>query len=134
MVNGGESYRWSFGPLSAWGQYRVKDHPYHAPQFTLFLPVLNHPFRQIHKTPDKVEPTRIQDREKIMPLITCNIKPSLICSLVLFGDSRRTFFKSEHFFKRTFFQVNISLFFNSCSSKVNFSFRFKLDPEIIVRV
>ena len=93
---------------------------------TLFLPVLNHPFQQIHKTPGKVGPTRILGREKIMQLITCNIKLSFICSLLLFV--KHVFVRDEHFL------ANISLFFNSCSSKVNFSFRFKLEPEIIVRV
>ena len=41
-INRGASFRWSFGPHSAWSmhgpcgmeQNRVNDHPYHTPQFT----------------------------------------------------------------------------------------------------
>ena len=32
-VNGGASFGWSFRPNFEWGQYRVNNHPYHAPQF-----------------------------------------------------------------------------------------------------
>ena len=38
QLNGGASFRWLFGPHSAWGRlYRANNHPYHAPQFSMNL-------------------------------------------------------------------------------------------------